>query len=128
MAPTEVRDGIVAIGFELSSIKHDNPMASVHAVLKRFVDAGDAAQTKDKKYRWIGRVLGQRSVSDTPYTQYAAAVTAAEDQWSRVTASVLGELHLSPKLLEDLDRMNREIENSRKSLQTAGLLMPDTKK
>lgn len=41
MSPLEVRDAVKGIGFHLSTIKHDNPMASIHSVLKRLVDSGD---------------------------------------------------------------------------------------
>jgi hypothetical protein len=67
LAPTEVRDGVLSIGFELSTaIKHDNPMASIHSVLKRFEDAEDVERTKDKKYRWIGRGETRKATPPTP--------------------------------------------------------------
>lgn len=64
LSPTEVRDGVVGLGFSLSSLKHDNPMASIHSVLKRLVDANDAETetTADgTRYRWTGRAQTERS-------------------------------------------------------------------
>ena len=65
MSPTEVRDGVKGIGFHLSSLKHDNPMASIHSVLKRLVESGDAEKIDHKdgtRYRWTGRAQTERAV------------------------------------------------------------------
>src|SRR5262245_14839541 len=40
MSPTEVRDGLRAIGYDTSSEKHSNIMASIHSVLKRLAESG----------------------------------------------------------------------------------------
>ena len=62
MSPLEVRDAVKGIGFPLSTIKHDNPMASIHSVLKRLVESGDAEKTKDgMRYRWTGRAKAERT-------------------------------------------------------------------
>jgi hypothetical protein len=36
--PTDVRDGLLELGFPIH--KHKNPLASIHSVLKRLIDAG----------------------------------------------------------------------------------------
>lgn len=66
MAPTEVRDGVVAIGFQLSSLSHSNTMASIHSVLKRFVDSGDAESSttpQGTRYLWTGRAQAEKTLN-----------------------------------------------------------------
>ncbi|HJQ30927.1 MAG TPA: hypothetical protein VJ866_02035 [Pyrinomonadaceae bacterium] len=72
MTPIEVRDTLDASGYDLS--QHKNPLASIHGVLKRLAEAGDAeAITHDVRgtmYRWKKaggtRVPGSTAHASTP--------------------------------------------------------------
>ena len=72
MSPTEVRDGVVALGYLMA--QHKNPMASIHSVLKRLEQSGNASTTttrtktkngtKDETvYLWTGRAATDRTVA-----------------------------------------------------------------
>jgi hypothetical protein len=53
MSPTEVRDRLAAIGFDLS--KYSNELAAIHTVLRRLNDAGEigfVAAPGKHLYRW----------------------------------------------------------------------------
>lgn len=52
LTPTEVRDGLIALGYDLSG--YSNIMASVHQILKRLVASGEA-----NKLRLSGRMDGK---------------------------------------------------------------------
>jgi hypothetical protein len=43
LEPTAVRDGIIALGYNLT--QHKNPLASIHSVLKRLAQSGDLRKT-----------------------------------------------------------------------------------
>jgi hypothetical protein len=71
LAPMQVRDIIVALGYDLSQHK-SNPLASIHSVLKRLAESGDVEQltthtttasgTKDETlYFWTGRAEAGRA-------------------------------------------------------------------
>jgi len=57
VTPTQIRDGVVATGFSMK--KYDNPMAIIHQVLRRLVDAGQAAMFSNDEgkttYEWIAK-------------------------------------------------------------------------
>jgi hypothetical protein len=130
MAPTEVRDGVVGLGFQLSTIQHDNPMASIHAVLKRFADSGDAEKVPSKNgmlYRWTGKAQAERAthtMADLLYplpTAASVADVAAEFNKGLMPNLDLDRLKetmqaisagINPKLIEDLLATNRLIESS----------------
>ena len=72
MSPTAVRDGVISAGYPIA--KHKNPMAAVHAVLKRLVESGDVetltthTETKGRvkdgtEYVWTGRATTTRAVA-----------------------------------------------------------------
>jgi hypothetical protein len=53
LTPRQVRDKLVGIGFDLEA--QSNPMASVHSVIRRLLNAGDIESNGDAEiggYRW----------------------------------------------------------------------------
>jgi hypothetical protein len=58
LAPTDVRDEVKVLGFDFGKLKHDNPMAAIHGVLKRLLESGEARPKKAKdgstRYVWNG--------------------------------------------------------------------------
>jgi hypothetical protein len=50
--PTDIRNALLAIGFDLSGLK--NPLASIHTAMKRMVHAGEL-ESAGGGYRWKGR-------------------------------------------------------------------------
>lgn len=70
LTPLQVRDAIIALGYNLAQHK-SNPLASIHAVLKRLSESGDveraiteAADGKKAEacYFWTGRAEAERLV------------------------------------------------------------------
>jgi|SRR5579863_6284815 len=56
MTPTEVRDKLLAAGFDLK--KYTSPMVPIHNTLKRLYSQGEIARTTDTpiKYQWLDPV------------------------------------------------------------------------
>jgi hypothetical protein len=93
-SPTEVRDKVKALGYDLS--KHDNQMAAIHGVLKRIVESGDA-KTKEAKdgsgtrYFWVGSSSEHRP-KRRPIEALIEAANSTQAAWGTVMTR-LGEFH-----------------------------------
>jgi hypothetical protein len=89
LSPTEVRDHLIAIGYDLG--QHTNPMASIHSVLKRLAEAKKDVGAKDTKdgsarYFWTGdSTRSHRTISDL--TRGATALRTSEDV-ARIAANL----------------------------------------
>ena len=51
LTPLEVKAGLETMGLDLST--YSNPLASIHAVLKRLVKAGEAMRLKDRQKKIV---------------------------------------------------------------------------
>jgi hypothetical protein len=83
----EVRDWLASSGYDLSD--QENPLASIHTILKRLVKAGEAqpATNADGKanYRWIGD--GANALRSAYFDANVAAWSAIQDSIKGLTAS-----------------------------------------
>ncbi len=75
LTPLQVREGIIALGYNLAQHK-SNPLASIHAVLRRLAESGDVERAvtdggDDRKpdvcYFWLGRAETQRLIAATSF-------------------------------------------------------------
>lgn len=82
LAPTEVRDELKKIGFDLAG--YSNPMASLHQILKRLEEKGEIQETDDegkKRYRvdpTVQMVIEHSAaLNKMPFSELAARVERA---------------------------------------------------
>jgi hypothetical protein len=63
LSPTEIREGMLAMGFELS--RYQQPLASIHVVLKRLQRSGEAMEIGDENKRYWWTLNGQPPISSS---------------------------------------------------------------
>lgn len=110
MTPIEIRDTLSASGFDLTN--YSNPLASIHGVLKRLVESGDAEKHESEagtRYKWKPRhnyevliPVGTGAVGKSATERMAEAVM---NEASRRADTAVGRM---------LEQKERELEKARK--------------
>jgi len=111
MSPVEVRDSLTAIGYETS--KHKNPLASIHSVLKRLVESGDANSKEAKdgsgtRYWWIRKADTSSStglsIGNVRFVNVAAEALKIDERFKDLIDPLAGQ----GKRMEEIARQIKE--------------------
>lgn len=107
LAPTDVRDEVKTLGFDFGKLKHDNPMAAIHGVLKRLLESGEARPKKMKdgstRYVWNGP---REAGPVLPVSYQRISVEAADDVFRRFVEQFPDAAKLTtPHQLADLQKV-----------------------
>jgi hypothetical protein len=128
MSPMDVRDGIVALGYDLSD--KSNPMASIHSVLKRLDESRNVQKLTTKTrdgdtvtmYQWTGRASAERVINRVHNFSYSGLANMVPN-YANSTAQ-LADLVKNSTFAKELATLQSGALEAHKVMRAFGELKP----